>query len=165
MISSKTFDQSLVQIAGKINRCIKEYGLRDIGQLEQDLVFGDAGAKEVISILRSKQVCTERETKNRLAAKLLSFWFCSLLDMLVPLLRIWVQKTKWGCWLYMQSYIQRSLKVTKGKSWCRYFTSNFSLLICSTMMASNNAGLVPDTKIYNHRGSKTLLTLIMSMGI
>jgi syntaxin-binding protein 1 len=73
MISSKTFDQSLVQIAGKINRCIREYGLRDIGQLEQDLVFGDAGAKEVISILRSKQVCTEREIKNRLAAKLLSF--------------------------------------------------------------------------------------------
>jgi len=73
MISSKTFDQSLVQIAGKINTCIREYGLRDIGQLEQDLVFGDAGAKEVISILRSKQVCTEREIKNRLAAKLLSF--------------------------------------------------------------------------------------------
>lgn len=26
-------------------------------------------------------------------------------------------------------------------------------------------GLVLDTKIYNHRGSKTLLTLIMSIGI
>lgn len=56
MISTKTFDWSPVQIAGKINRFIREYGLRDIGQLEQDLVFGDAGAKEVISILRSKQV-------------------------------------------------------------------------------------------------------------
>uniref|UniRef100_K4AIJ1 SNARE-interacting protein KEULE n=1 Tax=Setaria italica TaxID=4555 RepID=K4AIJ1_SETIT len=44
-----------IEIAGKINRFIREYGLRDIGQLEQDLVFGDAGAKEVISILRSKQ--------------------------------------------------------------------------------------------------------------
>ncbi|KAL6861557.1 hypothetical protein ACP4OV_017257 [Aristida adscensionis] len=44
-----------IEIAGKINRCIKEYGLRDLGQVEQDLVFGDAGAKEVISILRSKQ--------------------------------------------------------------------------------------------------------------
>lgn len=33
--------------------------LRDIGQLEQDLVFGDAGAKEVITLLRTKQVwCT-----------------------------------------------------------------------------------------------------------
>jgi syntaxin-binding protein 1 len=48
-----------------MNRCIREYGLRDIGQLEQDLVFGDAGAKEVISILRSKQVCIERETKKQ----------------------------------------------------------------------------------------------------
>lgn len=44
-----------IEIAGKINKFIREYGLRDIGQLEQDLVFGDAGAKEVISILRSKQ--------------------------------------------------------------------------------------------------------------
>uniref|UniRef100_A0A0E0L7G7 Uncharacterized protein n=1 Tax=Oryza punctata TaxID=4537 RepID=A0A0E0L7G7_ORYPU len=44
-----------IEIAGKINKFIREYGLRDIGQLEQDLVFGDAAAKEVISILRSKQ--------------------------------------------------------------------------------------------------------------
>lgn len=65
---TETFNWSPVQIAGKINRFIREYGLRDIGQLEQDLVFGDAGAKEVISILRSKQVCSERETKNRLHA-------------------------------------------------------------------------------------------------
>lgn len=35
---------------------IREAGLREIGQLEQDLVFGDAGAKEVISFLRTKQV-------------------------------------------------------------------------------------------------------------
>jgi len=87
-MSTKTFDWSPFQIAGKINRFIREYGLRDIGQLEQDLVFGDAGAKEVISILRSKQVCSERETKNRLAAKSLSVLFCSLLDMLVLLSRI-----------------------------------------------------------------------------
>ena len=124
-MSTKTFDWSPFQIAGKINRFIREYGLRDIGQLEQDLVFGDAGAKEVISILRSKQVCSERETKNRLAAKSLSVLFCSLLDMLVLLSRIWVQKTNWGCWLYMQLYIQKSLKVTKAISWCRYFTSIF----------------------------------------
>lgn len=45
-----------MQIAGKINTMIKENGLRNIGQLEQDLVFGDAGAKEVISFLRAKQV-------------------------------------------------------------------------------------------------------------
>nr|CAD1818557.1 unnamed protein product [Ananas comosus var. bracteatus] len=39
----------------KINKLIREIGLRDIGQLEQDVVFGDAGAKEVISFLRIKQ--------------------------------------------------------------------------------------------------------------
>jgi syntaxin-binding protein 1 len=59
------------QIAGKINKFIREYGLRDIGQVEQDLVFGDAGAKEVINLLRSKQVCIERNLK-RLTAKSLS---------------------------------------------------------------------------------------------
>lgn len=31
-------------------------GLRELGQLEQDLVFGDAGTKEVINFLRMKQV-------------------------------------------------------------------------------------------------------------
>ena len=81
-MSTKTFDWSPFQIAGKINRFIREYGLRDIGQLEQDLVFGDAGAKEVISILRSKQVCSERETKNRLAAKSLSIDFVLCLTCL-----------------------------------------------------------------------------------
>lgn len=45
-----------LQIAGKINRIIREMGLRELGQLEQDLVFGDAGAKDVINFLRTKQV-------------------------------------------------------------------------------------------------------------
>ncbi|XP_048547327.1 probable protein transport Sec1b [Triticum urartu] len=54
-----------IDIAGKINRCIRDYGLRDLGQLEQDLVFGDAGAKEVINMLRSKQNLSE-ENKLRL---------------------------------------------------------------------------------------------------
>lgn len=45
-----------MQIAGKINKLIRELGLRDLGQLEQDLVFGDAGAKDVINFLRTKQV-------------------------------------------------------------------------------------------------------------
>uniref|UniRef100_A0A6N2JY05 Uncharacterized protein n=1 Tax=Salix viminalis TaxID=40686 RepID=A0A6N2JY05_SALVM len=35
-----------VEIAGKINRIIRESGLRELGQLEQDLVFGDAGMKD-----------------------------------------------------------------------------------------------------------------------
>ncbi|XP_010255632.1 PREDICTED: SNARE-interacting protein KEULE-like isoform X2 [Nelumbo nucifera] len=54
-----------VEIAGKINRLIRELGLRDLGQLEQDLVFGDAGAKEVINFLRTNQDATP-ENKLRL---------------------------------------------------------------------------------------------------
>ncbi|GAA0150901.1 membrane trafficking regulatory protein [Lithospermum erythrorhizon] len=42
-----------VEIAGKINEIIRDEGLRDLGQLEQDLVFGDAGTKEVINYLRA----------------------------------------------------------------------------------------------------------------
>lgn len=44
------------QIAGQINQIIRDEGLRDLGQLEQDLVFGDAGSKEVINYFRSNQV-------------------------------------------------------------------------------------------------------------
>lgn len=54
-----------VEIAGKINRIIGEMGLRELGQLEQDLVFGDAGTKEVINYLRTKLDAT-RENKLRL---------------------------------------------------------------------------------------------------
>ncbi|KAK3021183.1 hypothetical protein RJ639_045561 [Escallonia herrerae] len=44
-----------VEIAGKLNRIIREVGLREVGKLEQDLVFGDAGTKEFINFLRLKQ--------------------------------------------------------------------------------------------------------------
>lgn len=44
------------QIAGKINDIIRDEELRDLGQAEQDLVFGDAGTKEVINFLRTHQV-------------------------------------------------------------------------------------------------------------
>ncbi|XP_061371053.1 protein transport Sec1a-like [Gastrolobium bilobum] len=54
-----------VEIAGKINKIIRETELRELGQLEQDLVFGDAGAKDVISFLRTKQNTTP-EYKLRL---------------------------------------------------------------------------------------------------
>ncbi|OWM64946.1 hypothetical protein CDL15_Pgr028664 [Punica granatum] len=54
---------SHVEIAGKINTLIRETGLRDLGQLEQDLVFGDAGAKDVISFLRTK---TDASPENKL---------------------------------------------------------------------------------------------------
>ncbi|XP_048319733.1 SNARE-interacting protein KEULE [Ziziphus jujuba] len=54
-----------VEIAGKINRTIKDVGLRELGQLEQDLVFGDAGMKDVIKYLTTKDDTT-RENKLRL---------------------------------------------------------------------------------------------------
>ncbi|KAL2669173.1 hypothetical protein AAZV13_01G171100 [Glycine max] len=45
-----------VEIAGKINRIIRESGLRELGQLEQDLVFGDATTKDVIKFFTMKEV-------------------------------------------------------------------------------------------------------------
>lgn len=54
-----------IEIAQKINRIIREQGLKDIGQLEQDLVFGDAGTKEVINYLRTHEDVS-RENKLRL---------------------------------------------------------------------------------------------------
>lgn len=53
-----------VDIAGKINRIIRESGLRELGQLEQDLVFGDARMRDVIKFLTTKE--TARENKLRL---------------------------------------------------------------------------------------------------
>ncbi|XVF51634.1 hypothetical protein PTKIN_Ptkin04bG0200100 [Pterospermum kingtungense] len=54
-----------VEIAGKINRIIREQGLRELGQLEQDLVFGDAGMKDVIKFLTANEEAS-RENKLRL---------------------------------------------------------------------------------------------------
>ncbi|PKA56531.1 SNARE-interacting protein KEULE [Apostasia shenzhenica] len=44
-----------VEIAGKINKVIRDLGLKELGQLEQALVFGDVGTKELINFLRTKQ--------------------------------------------------------------------------------------------------------------
>nr|KAJ0226051.1 hypothetical protein LSAT_V11C100004080 [Lactuca sativa] len=49
-----------VDLAGKINGIIREMGLRDVGQLEQDLVFGDAGTKNIIKFLK-EQVSKQQE--------------------------------------------------------------------------------------------------------
>ena len=54
-----------MQIAGKINSIIVEMGLRELGQLEQDLVFGDAGGVEVINFLRTKQVIKPGLVNNK----------------------------------------------------------------------------------------------------
>ncbi|KAL8484581.1 hypothetical protein ACS0TY_027038 [Phlomoides rotata] len=54
-----------VDIAGKINKIIRESGLKDVGQLEQDLVFGDSGTTDLINFLRVKED-VPREYKLRL---------------------------------------------------------------------------------------------------
>ncbi|KAL6842001.1 hypothetical protein ACP4OV_028201 [Aristida adscensionis] len=54
-----------VEIAGKLNNIIREQNLRDVGQLEQDLVFGDSGTKELINFFRT-QLGVSRENKLRL---------------------------------------------------------------------------------------------------
>ncbi|KAL4562795.1 hypothetical protein LXL04_026826 [Taraxacum kok-saghyz] len=52
-----------VEIAGKINKVIGEEGLRDLGQIEQDLVFGDAGNKELLEFLEEYE---DHNVENRL---------------------------------------------------------------------------------------------------
>lgn len=42
-----------VELASRINKALEEKSLTDLGKLEQDLVFGDATSKEVISYLSS----------------------------------------------------------------------------------------------------------------
>lgn len=55
-----------VQIADKLNGIIKEQHLKDVGQLEQDLVFGDAGTKELINFLRTHLVIVIWTTTNEI---------------------------------------------------------------------------------------------------
>ncbi|GMN23236.1 hypothetical protein TIFTF001_000035 [Ficus carica] len=42
------------EIAGELFKIIMKFGLQELGQQEQDLVFGDAGIKDVIKYLESK---------------------------------------------------------------------------------------------------------------
>eukprot|EP00898_Chlorokybus_atmophyticus_P002619 jgi/Chlat1/3358/Chrsp23S08819 len=43
-----------VDLASKINAAIRERGMTDVGQLEQDMVFGAAGSKELINLLNTR---------------------------------------------------------------------------------------------------------------
>ncbi|KAL7594454.1 hypothetical protein Lser_V15G28788 [Lactuca serriola] len=52
-----------VDLAGKINGIIREMGLRDVGQLEQDLVFGDAGTKDIIKFLKEQDATDEQKIR------------------------------------------------------------------------------------------------------
>ncbi|QCD91593.1 SNARE-interacting protein KEULE-like [Vigna unguiculata] len=62
-----------IEIAGKINRIIRESGLREVGQLEQDLVFGDATTKDVIKFFTTKEDITH-ENRLRLLMILASIY-------------------------------------------------------------------------------------------
>lgn len=54
-----------MQIATELNDKIKQDGLSDVGNLEQDFVYGDASSKELINILNTKQVgCLSVRTKS-----------------------------------------------------------------------------------------------------
>ncbi|KAA3469037.1 SNARE-interacting protein KEULE [Gossypium australe] len=57
--------KQMLMIAGKINQIITEQGLKELGQLEQDLVFGDAGMKDVIKFLTTNEAVSH-ENKLRL---------------------------------------------------------------------------------------------------
>ncbi|CAI9281360.1 unnamed protein product [Lactuca saligna] len=46
-----------------INGIIREMGLRDVGQLEQDLVFGDAGTKDIIKFLKEQDATDEQKIR------------------------------------------------------------------------------------------------------
>uniref|UniRef100_A0ACD5YB07 Uncharacterized protein n=1 Tax=Avena sativa TaxID=4498 RepID=A0ACD5YB07_AVESA len=54
-----------VEIAEKLFDIIRQQHLKDVGQLEQDLVFGDAGTKELIEFFRTRRDIS-RENKLRL---------------------------------------------------------------------------------------------------
>ena len=45
-----------IRIAAKLNDIIKVNGLRDIGHIEQDFVFEDAGTMELFSFMKTKEV-------------------------------------------------------------------------------------------------------------
>ncbi|XP_019057659.1 PREDICTED: SNARE-interacting protein KEULE-like isoform X2 [Tarenaya hassleriana] len=62
-----------VEIARKLNNIIREQGLRELGQLEQDLVFGDAGTKDIIKYLSTNEDAS-RENKLRLLMILASIY-------------------------------------------------------------------------------------------
>lgn len=130
---------NLMQIAGKINKVIRELGLRELGQLEQDLVFGNAGTKEVINFLRTKQVCLMRlwfifDTCH--FCSVLNFYFVEysftfIISMLF-LCRISLVKINCVCWWSLQPSILTNLKETRVQNWCRWISNYifFSFPFC-----------------------------------
>ena len=54
-----------VNIVEKLNKKIQDQGLSDIGCFEKDLVFGYAGAKELINMLNTKEDTTIENKLHR----------------------------------------------------------------------------------------------------
>lgn len=105
-----------MQIAAKINKIIRELGLKELGQLEQDLVFGDAGTKEVINFLRTKPV-------RNLLFKInvcKSCIFAYIYEFTFLVCRMWHVKISYAFWWFMPQFTLRSLRVTKLQNWWRY---------------------------------------------
>lgn len=79
-----TFGYSfLLQIAEKLFDIIKQQHLKDVGQLEQDLVFGDAGSKELIDFFRTHQVIINWTTTNKMLVLILSRYHTDMFEDLI----------------------------------------------------------------------------------
>ncbi|XBI98325.1 hypothetical protein VPH35_018576 [Triticum aestivum] len=72
-----------VEIAEKLFDIIKEQHLKDVGQLEQDLVFGDAGSKELIDFFRTHQVIINWTTTNKMLVLILSRYRTDMFEDLI----------------------------------------------------------------------------------
>lgn len=75
----RTLLHTFLQIAEKLFDIIKQQHLKDIGQLEQDLVFGDAGTKELIDFFRTCRVIINRTITNEMCCLVIPFILDSLL--------------------------------------------------------------------------------------
>ena len=50
-----------IELASALNRIVEQHQLTDVGKLEQDLVYGDANSKDVISLFSANQVMAGRD--------------------------------------------------------------------------------------------------------
>ena len=65
-----------MEIASKINKIIDEKDLTDLGKLEQDLVFGDATSKEIITYISTNQKMSAEDKVHRHADVLRAITAC-----------------------------------------------------------------------------------------
>lgn len=101
-----------LQIAGKINKIIREMGLKEVGQLEQDLVFGDAGTKDLINFLRVKEVTFFTYFSQNIENG--TCW-----GLMTTIGRMYRVKISCDYWWFMRLSTLRSLRMTKSQNWWR----------------------------------------------